>query len=439
MRVVAHLPQQLAAAGEAPAELLLIGVDHKTAPITLREQLAYGSDDAAALLAELRGEPSIAELCLLSTCNRTELYLCGRDQPAAYRTAFKRVFLRRAPAIEEEGRFYVKRGSEAARHLLAVAAGLESMVLGEPEILGQVRQAAVQAASCGASGALLDHLLRQAIAAGGRARRETAIGAGAVSFGYAVVELAHTIFQRLEDCAVLVVGAGETAQLVARSLVERGARELRVSNRGERRLAEFRQLFPQAVTVPFARRYDGVRGADVVVATTAAAEPVLDRDGLAEAMAERRGRPLLVVDLGLPRNVEERARELENLFLEDIDALEGLIARNLKRRRAEVPRVQEIVDQELDRFLAWHRARQAEPLIAQLQRRAEDIRRREVQSALRRIPAEHHEALERLTRALVRKILHHPSQYLRAAGEDERIAAIAVLRRLFDLREDGGG
>ena len=419
---------------DAPG-LLLIGVDHHCAPLELREKVAYNGDEGEPVLSSLVATDEIVEAYLLSTCNRTELYLLAAEDAAAYRLGLEKVFLSREPQIEAAGRFYVKRGSKAAGHLLEVAAGLQSMVLGEPEILGQIRKAARQAEGLEVSGTVLRHLLQAAVTAGGRVRQESAIGAGAISFGYAVVDLTRNIFERLESCSVMLIGAGETARQVTRNLIERGARELVVTNRSTRRVEEFLDLFPSARSVPFEDRREALGKADVIVASTAAEKPVLTRSDLEHAMSKRQRRPLLVADLGVPRNVEATAGDLANLFLQDIDSLEHLIAQNLKRRREEIPRAQTILDQELRRFLSWFHGLAAEPLVEQLQKRAEKIRQQEVESARRQFPDATHSQLDRLTRALVRKILHHPSTHLRATGRSDH-AQLEIVRQLFQLDED---
>lgn len=411
-------------------QLLLIGVDHRTASIELREKVSYDEADAKALLRGLVADEAVAEASLLSTCNRTELYLLPTDDALAYRLGLERCLLCRAPEIEAEGRFFVLRDSAAAEHLFEVSSGLQSMVLGEPEILGQVKRAAAWADEVGTAGSVLGRLHRSAISAGGRARGETGISAGAVSFGYAVIDLARNIFSQLEDLNVLVVGAGETARLVARNLGEKGARKLLVTNRGQTRLDEFCELFPEAEPIPFDRRHEGLGRSDVVVVTTGADQPVLLRSHFEQAMLDRRSRPLLVADLGVPRNVEPAAGKLENLFLQTVDSLEGLIQYNLKRRRDEIPRVQNILERELGRYTRWYRSREAEPVIAQLQRWAEAVRRRELESARERFPEATHDQLDRLTRSLVKKILHHPSLHLRNGANPGHLD---LVRDLFQL------
>ncbi|HEV2847064.1 MAG TPA: glutamyl-tRNA reductase, partial [Thermoanaerobaculia bacterium] len=283
---------------------------------------------------------------------------------------------------------------------------------------------------------ILRRLVRTAAAAGARARQETSISSGAVSMGYAIVELARQIFSGIEECRVLLIGAGEIARSVARPLVERGARELRVANRSDERALQFREEIPVAELLPFSARLEAVQVADVVVVTTSADEPVLTRRQIKEAMRGR-ARPLLVVDLGVPRNVEPAARNVENVFLHTVDSLEHLIQRNLKRRKEEVPQVEEIIDQELHHFRGWFRGLGAEPIIARLQKQAEKIRQRELTDALQRFPKETHEDLERLTRSLVRKILHHPSTRLRARdGAGDSLPHLELVRELFHLDDD---
>jgi len=424
--------------GTLPLEpsLLLVGTDFRCSPLEIRERVSCSSEEVEHALLHLLARPGVAEAYLLSTCNRTEVYLQPRDEDAAYQTVLDLIFLQKAPELEKPGRLYVKRNGEAAHHLLAVASGLESMVLGEPEILGQVKQSAALAEHVGSTGPVLRRLLRSALAAGARARQETAITAGAVSLGYAVVELARNIFSGLEECQVLLIGAGEIARSVARPLVERGAKELKVANRSAERARQFQEELPQAQLVPFEERLDAARTADVVVASTSAEEPILTRRQLKEAMVSRRNRPLLVVDLGVPRNVEPAAARIENLFLHTIDSLDLLIQKNLKRRKEEVPRVEEILDQELQHFRSWVRGLEAEPIIAQMQKQAERIRQHELEEVLSRFPAETHADLERLTRSLVRKILHHPSTRLRGRDGSRDISRLDLVRELFRLDDE---
>ena len=418
--------------------LLVVGTDHRCAPLPLRERVAYDPAAAEELLVHLLARDEVAEALLLSTCNRTEVYALPRDEEPGYRLVRERAFLARAPELESAGRLYVKRGVEAARHLLRVAAGLESMVLGEPEVLGQVKQAAALADAVGSSGVVLRRLAAGAAAAGARARAETAIASGAVSLGYAVVELARNIFTALDRTRVLILGAGETARLTARALLDRGALEVRLINRTPERSRALREELPELAEVPWGDLLPAVAAADVVIASTAAPEPVLTAAALRETTGRRPGRPLLVVDLGVPRNVEAEAARLDTVFLHSLDSLEALIDRNLRHRREEVPAVEELVERELSRFRAWYRTLEAEPLVARLQKQAERIRAEELARALAELPPESHDAVDRLTRALVRKILHHPSARLRGKEGGEDLPRLDLVRELFRLDDDEG-
>lgn len=417
------------------ASLVMVGVDFRSAELELRERVSVSSEETESVLVEIMARPEIAEAFLLSTCNRTELYITARDRNRAYRTALD-LFAQRAPEVTDEGRFFVLHDREAARRLLSVASGLESMVLGEPEILGQVRTAASAAERVGSTGPLLQRLIQHATVAGKRTRSETSLGTGAISLGYATVELADQIFGGRAHGPLLLIGAGETAELVAQALADRSSGELLFVNRSDERAVTFQKRFPLARRIPWAQMSAALEESDVVVTTTSAPEPILTTGDLREIMERRRSRPLLLVDLGVPRNVESGVAELDNLFLHDIDSLQSLVERNLDRRRAEVPRVEAIVADELQRFAEWHRRRKAEPVVASLQRRAEEIRRHEVEAVRDAFPVELHDQLDRMTRALVRKILHHPSHQLRQGSARGELAQLELARELFQLDDE---
>ncbi|MDY7095060.1 MAG: glutamyl-tRNA reductase [Acidobacteriota bacterium] len=430
---ISEPPTEPGRSGNSPA-LILVGTDFRRADLDLRDRVAFSPEEIPDALVHLLARAEIAEACLLSTCNRTEIYVHPRDEEAAYQAVVELIFKRRAPEIHRQGRLYVHWHEEAAVHLLSVASGLESMILGEPEILGQVKQAAAAAEAVGASSTVLRQLLRSAVVAGRRARQETSVAAGAVSFGYGVVELARSIFSNLESTRVLVLGAGEMALQVARNLRERGAGRLTVTNRSRGRAENLREQLGNIAVVPFEERGDALSAADLVVVSTGADEPVVTHPMMRQAMARRPGRPLLMVDLGVPRNVEPEVRKLENLFLHDIDSMKALVERNLERRREEIPRVERIIEEELQHFRQWHRSLEAEPLVAELQRKAELLRIQEVESARQHFPAETHAQLDRLTRSLVRKLLHHPSTRLRR--DEQAPGHLELVRELFQLGED---
>ncbi|MEM9293932.1 MAG: glutamyl-tRNA reductase [Acidobacteriota bacterium] len=421
-----HIPD-----GQVP-QLVLVGTDYRRADVQQRERVSFDAEEGEEVLINLLARPEVSEAYLLSTCNRTEVYLVPREGHDAYACARDLIFQPREPALVNEGRLYIKRHREAVEHLLGVACGLESMVLGEPEILGQVKQAGQLAAATGAAGEVLQRLLRGATSSGRRARSQTSISVGAVSFGYAALDLARSIYSSLETRRVLLVGAGEMAHQVARNLRDQGVTDFVFTNRGQERADRFQEAFPQAQRRPFSECQEALEEADLTVVSTAADRPVLSQADV-EAAARRRADPLLLVDLSLPRNIDPAAAKVDNVFLYDLDSLDTLIQRNLRRRREEVPQVEEIIHRETDQFFSWLQGLEAEPVIARLQQQAEGLRREVVERARGRFPESTHEDLDRLTRALVRKLLHHPSAGLRR--DQTTPSQLELVRELFQLND----
>jgi len=419
-------------------ELTLLGVSHRTDGVERRECLAFEPADARAAL-EGRG-PELPEALILSTCNRVELYAFGADP--ARNEARLRELVRETRGLDPGETPKVAHGREAVRHLLRVAAGLDSMVLGEMQIQGQVKDAWELARAAGSCGPGLDRLLATAIHAGKRARAETAIGTGAVSVASAAVTLAIRIFGELEGRRVLVIGAGETGRLAARHFAERHPEALRVANRSPERAA---RLADEVAGRPVA--WGELRAAlqetDVAVSATSAREPVITASMVAEAMAGRRNRPLVLIDLAVPRDVDPLAAEGENVFLYPIDALRGVVDRSLERRREEVPRVEAIVEQEADRFQEWLRGRDATPVVRELREHFERVRAAELERSLKHFPEGERQRVERLTRALVNKLLHLPTTRLKDLDPDsgegeERLRAARELFALDSKKADGG-
>jgi len=411
-----------------------IGVDHKTAPIDIRERFAFAAEEAVRFLRdETAGLP---ERLLLSTCNRTELVAVPRDgeEEPGHRLL---ELLSRARGVETapgNGYARVFEDEEAIRHLFRVACGLESMVLGEAQILGQVKAAGEAAEACGAAGPVLRRALETAVRVAKRARTKTAIGEGAVSVASAAVDLARRVFGKLEERSALVVGAGDTGALVARHLRKAGIGSLTVANRT---LGRARDVAEEVGARPWG--LCGVppvlREADVVVCATGAERPILTRDEIRMAMRARKNRMLLLLDIAVPRDVERAAGELDNVFLDDIDTLNEIVDRNLEARRKAVPAVEAMIEEAVTSFLGWERQLAVVPTIKALRRRVEQVRREELDRNLKRIPPEAREQAERLTESLVNRILHEPTVTLRRAtkrrggGKD----LVAAVRRLFGL------
>jgi glutamyl-tRNA reductase len=413
-----------------PVTLELVGISHHRAPVELRETVALDRAACGELSRRLAGAD--AEAVCLSTCNRTEVYVVRAHGGAA-----------EAALVERSGRdddelapaLYRLRDEAAALHLFRVAAGLDSMVPGEGEILGQVR-AAFEA---GAPGPVLDRLFRQALHAGKKVRAQTAIAEAPASVASAAAALAEQVVGVLAGCRILVVGAGKVSELAARNLRSRGAEIAFVANRSPDRAAELARRFG-AEAIPLARAADELPRADVVVASTSAPGFVLGRDEVARALRRRRGRPLFLVDLAVPRDVDPAVDALDGCYRYDIDDLEAVVAETLAGRRREAERAEAIVADEADRFRDWQASLDVVPAIASLRARAEEIRAAELRKAearLGRLSEAERSAVESLTAQIVNKLLHLPTVRMKqAAAAADGVIYAETVRHLFGLGED---
>jgi glutamyl-tRNA reductase len=414
--------------------LVLVGISHHRAPVELRERVALDPAAAAELAATLAEDGG--EAVCLSTCNRTEIYLVHAD--AAVAEARAEAALDGLSGLEPGAlapALYRLRDWAAALHVFRVAGGLDSLVPGEGEILGQVR-AAYEA---GRPGPLLDRLFRQALHAGRKVRAETAIGESPSSVPAAAAALAQQVFGELEGHRVLVVGAGKTGEQAARNLASRGAAIALVANRTLEPAEELAQRFG-AEAVPLERVPLELERVDVLVSSTSAPGIVLRRDAVAAALKPRRGRPLLLVDLAVPRDVDPAVHELDGCFLYDIDDLEAVVAESLSGRRREAARAEAVVAEEAERFRAWHASLDVVPAIASLRARAEEIRAGElarVEGRLSHLPESERKAIEALTAQIVSKLLHLPTIRMKeAAVTADGVLYADAVRHLFGLGEE---
>ena len=419
------------------SELLALGVSHKTAPLELRERLSLTEGSAVSALRELLAGDGIHEAAAISTCNRTELYLVVSDPVEAESTALS-VLTRQAGTRPTEllGHLYSLRASEAALHLMRVTAGLDSMILGEAEIQGQVKRAYELALVEGTTGPILNRLFRGALAAGGRAREETGISEKGVSVPSVAVELARRALGDLAERRVLMVGAGETAELVARALVARGVHTVFVANRHYDRAIGLAQQFA-GTAVRFDDLPDQLAEADIVVSATNSPHHIVERDELSLVMAERPGRPLLLVDLAVPRDIDPECREVPGAGVFDIDDVQKIVERNTSGREAEAKRADLIVEAELDRFERWLASLEVVPTIAALRGRGEDIVARvlaENESRWESLSEADRERVEAMAKAIASRLLHEPTlRVRRAAGEEDAHFLLGALRELFGL------
>ncbi len=429
--------------------LVLVGLNHKTAPVQVRECLAPEEQEVGQRLQELLRLPGVREAFMVSTCNRVEVLVAAEAEPGETAARVQGWLANGAPLAPEqvEECLYVRSGQEAVRHLYRVASSLDSMVVGEPQILGQIKSAYRTAAETGSTRTVLNRLLHKTFQVAKRVRSETNIGGAAVSISYAAVELARKIFDDLGGLNALLLGAGEMAELAAEHLLGNGVARVLVANRTLERAVELNRRLGgaegQAYGLEDLAQVLGL--VDIVISSTGSPEPVITLEMARRALKRRRGRPVFFIDIAVPRDVEPRVGELDGCFVYDIDDLSQVVEANRAGRMEEARRAERIVAEEVVKFSHWLEGLEVVPTIAELSGKAEGIRRRELARTLRDlgdIPPEQAQALERLTRALVKKILHDPIIFLKeqahSKSDQTRRDQLALVRRLFKLGENGG-
>lgn len=421
--------------------IVLLGMSHRSAPLELRERLAV--DDPAPPLQKLARSEEIDEAVMFSTCNRVEVVAVTRSLEAA-RLRLRAFFARDLagePSLSSESldeHLYEHVDGDAMRHVLRVASSLDSMVVGEPQILGQTKEAWQRATECGAAGPLLGRLFQTAFATAKRVRNETRIAERPVSVARVAVELAGQIFEDFSSKQALLLGAGEMIELALESLRGAGLEAIRVVNRTPERAAELAARFG-ATAHGLDELPSLLSQADMVLSSISGDRPVLTAELMGEALRARRGRPVFVIDIGVPRNVEPEVNELDSVYLYDIDDLASVAKENAEQRRRDAARAEAIVEEQRQRFDGWLSALRAVPTIKHLRQRVEDIRRAELEQALRRLDLDERqsEGVDALTRAIVNKILHAPTARLRREAErEEGMAYLEAARVLFDLDDD---
>jgi glutamyl-tRNA reductase len=417
--------------------LVLVGLSHHSAPVELREQVDFIRRGLPGSLDALMNRPGVGETVVLSTCNRAELYATCTDPAAAEHTM--RTFLAEFHGLAPElvaPHLYALSGDAAARHLFRVAAGLDSLVVGEPQILGQVKDAYTVAAERHCTGALLNKLFHWAFAVGKRVRSETGLAEGAVSVSFAAVSLARKIFGRLNELTVLVLGTGEMGALTARHLQGQRVKRMLLASRTESHAAALADEIG-ATVVPWSDVAATIHISDIVVTATGSPKPIVTRRHVHEAMRSGRERPLFLIDIAVPRDVEPSAGDLEQVFLYNIDDLRGIVQENLARRGAEMDRANRIVEEEVADFAGWLRSRDAIPTVVALRQRFESIRRAELkrlEPKIAELSPEARARIDEITRLIVEKLLLTPTEQLKAASDDETVVAFSdALSRLFSL------
>ena len=421
-------------------ELFVLGLSHKTAPIDVRERLAVPERELPKVLEALGEVSELAERMFFTTCNRAEVYGVA-EGPLAKAVEATRASLERYRNLDSAalaGALYAYDGADATRHVFRVASSLDSMVVGEPQILGQVKTAYTVARSQQATGIILNNLLEQAFHVAKRVRTETGIATAAVSISSVAVELARKIFGDLEGRTVLILGAGEMAELALRHLVDDGVRSILVANRShDRAVALAEQFHGRAVT--FDTFHQEMLEADIVISSTSAPHLILKKEDVQAIILERRHRPIFLIDIANPRDIDPGCNDVDNVYLYNIDDLQSVVSANLKERQREAERAEVIIEREVGVFQAWLRGLDVVPTIVSLRDRVEEIRAAELQKAMSRmadLTPEQRETIASMTTAMINKILHQPMSELRrrAVHQDGHVYS-AVLRRLFGLEE----
>ena len=418
--------------------LSLIGINHKTAPIEVRERIAISREDLPDATRALAAVPGVTECMIVSTCNRVEILAAvdssNADSPTDGLTSFLHRHFGLDPALLAP-HLYEHHDKEAVRHLFRVAASLDSMVVGEPQILGQVKEAFAVARASGTVAGQLEHLLQSAFAAAKKVRSETEIGSNSVSIASVAVELARKIFGSLQGRTVFLVGAGKMSELAARHLVQQGAGAILVTNRTLERARRMAETF-QGQVIPFDQLYDAASQADIVISSTGAPHPIFRREHGQAFLHRRRNRPMFFIDIAVPRDVDPEMGKLEGIFVYDIDDLQQVAAAHMAERSREATDAEALIAGEVERFQQRLLTVNVAPAIVALQHQAEEIRQAELKRAQPRLGplnGEQIAAVEALTRGLVNKFLHPPMQALKQAAREHDAARLEALCETWSL------
>jgi glutamyl-tRNA reductase len=426
--------------GPRRGELLCLGISYKAAHVALRERAALSPAQAVRFGAALCEDPEIAEAVVISTCNRTELYLVAEDPVAAEGTALAALARHAGIRPTELAELsYSPRNCDAARQLFRVTAGLDSMILGEHEVQGQVKRAYEEALAAGATGALTNRLFAAALHTGKRVRHETALADSHVSLSSVAVELAESLLGELAGRHVVIIGAGETSELTAQALAERGVRTIFVANRRADRARSVAERFGGSV-VGLERLPEQLEAADIVLSSTSSPHPIVGLEELELVMAERQGRPLLLIDIAVPRDIEPACAGIDGVTLRDIDDLQAVVARNLSSRAAELPRAEAVIAEEIERFAGWLGQLDVRPTIAALRARGEEVVTRVLADNAGRwesVSAADLARIDALAHAIASRLLHEPTVRLKALEPGHGHGSIELLRELFALPRGG--
>ncbi|MGW8311777.1 MAG: glutamyl-tRNA reductase [Desulfuromonadales bacterium] len=422
--------------------IVIVGLSHKTAPVEIRERLAFAPTAMERPLRQMLELPPVAEGLIVSTCNRVELCAATKD-PEAAMAALRRFLAEyhEISAEEIQASLYSYQGEEAIRHLFRVASSLDSMVLGEPQILGQIKTAYGYAAEFKTAGLILNRFLHKAFSVAKRVRTETAIASNAVSVSFAAVELARKIFDRLDNKGVMIIGAGEMCELAARHFVTNGVSKVLVTNRTFERAEKLAAEF-NGKAVHFDYFVDHLAEVDIVMTSTGAPNFILGQRQMEEVLKRRKNRPMFLIDIAVPRDIDPKVNDLDNAYLYDVDDLQGVVQANLKERQKEASKAEAIVEQEIGQFYQWLGNLEVKPTIIALRRKLEEIRQQELDKTfgnLKELTANQRKSIEAMAGAIINKVLHQPTAILKRTQNDSSAEDyIDAVRVLFDLPAPAG-
>jgi len=417
--------------------LFAVGINHKTAPVSLRERLAFGPDVLAEAFNDLVSRPEVEEAAILSTCNRTEIYCVHQAPDPGYLADWLSGFHGLDPNLITP-HLYTYTDGEAVAHILRVASGLDSMILGEPQILGQVKDAYHAAIRAGAAGKLLSRLFQHTFSVAKQVRTDTAICSSPVSVAFAAVDLARQIFSDLSTQTALLIGAGDTIELAARHLHQRGIGRMIVANRTVERAHALAGQF-DAYAIALTEIAVHLPEADILISSTASPLPILGKGSVERALKARKRRPMFMVDIAVPRDIEPEVGELSDVYLYTVDDLQEVIDGNMRSRREAADQAEEIIDLHVEVFMGWLRSLDAVGVIRKYRSRAEQARDEVLERALRQVQngRDPEEVLRYLAHTLTNKLLHTPSAQMRRAGHEGQNELLTAANALFQLKEAG--
>lgn len=414
---------------------VVIGLNHKTADVDLREKLAFNGPKLEEGIRQIRELPEIRETLIISTCNRVEIYLAVKDVGKAFESV--KDFLSRFFEIRKESldnALYLYDDMQAVRHIFRVSSSLDSMVVGEPQILGQLKDAFEFALERKTTGILLNRLLKKSISVAKRIRTETKIAENAVSISFAAVELAKKIFTDLSEKMFMLLGAGEMAELAAKHMINNGVKDIVIANRTYETGCNLAKEF-NGRAIRFDDYLKELAHTDILICSTGAQKYVLMKDQMQKVMKERKNRPVFLIDISVPRNIDPEINDLDNVYLYDVDDLKGVVDTNILERQKEAKKAEEIIEEEIETFNKWLSSLDSVPTVIALREKAEAIKKEELEKLLNRLPEigeKEKKAIEGMAGAIINKLIHAPTVALREDSED-RDMLIATIKRLYGL------